>query len=80
MNVLKQMIDIKLFATLQPFAPPNASCYPVQAGSSIETLIEMLNLPRDQIRLIFLNGMTCSLDTILQNGDRVGIFPPVGGG
>jgi molybdopterin converting factor small subunit len=29
---------------------------------------------------VFVNGAAVSLDAALSDGDRVGIFPPVGGG
>lgn len=73
-------IELKLFATLQPYAPPNAPCYPVESGTSIEKIVEALNIPKDQVKLIFSNGVRCDGSTIVQDGDRIGIFPPLGGG
>jgi molybdopterin converting factor small subunit len=73
-------IEIKLYATLQPYAPPNASSYPVEGGTSIEKIVEALNIPKDQIKLIFSNGVRCDVGAIVQDGDCIGIFPPVGGG
>lgn len=73
-------IDLRLFATLQPYAPPNASSYPVEVGTTIEKIVEALNIPKDQIKLIFSNGVRCDGSTIVQDGDRIGIFPPIGGG
>jgi molybdopterin converting factor small subunit len=77
---MKLTIDLNLYASLRHFAPPNASSYPVEAGTTIETMIEALNIPKKQILLIFSNGVKCSLQTLLKDGDRIGIFPPVGGG
>jgi hypothetical protein len=31
------------------------------------------------VKLIFVNGQKASLDTVLKNGDQVGLSPPVGG-
>jgi sulfur-carrier protein len=73
-------IDIKLFATLQSYSPPNAASYPVEAGTSIEKIIEALNIPKDQVKLIFSNNVRCDVESIVQDGDRIGIFPPIGGG
>jgi len=73
-------IDIKLYATLLPYAPPNASCYPIVFGTSIEKLIEELEIPKDQVKLVFSNGVRCNLGTLVKAGDRIGVFPPVGGG
>jgi molybdopterin converting factor small subunit len=74
------MIEINLYASLRPFMPSDASCYPVEAGTTIENLIEMLAIEKDQAKLIFCNGVRCDWGTLLKNGDRIGIFPPVGGG
>jgi molybdopterin converting factor small subunit len=79
-NSITLKIDLRLYATLQPYAPPNASCYPIEAGTSIEMIIEDLAMPKDQIKLVFLNGVKCDLETQVKDGDRIGIFPPVGGG
>ena len=47
---------------------------------SIRDLLEQLELPPEKARLIFINGIKADLTAILQGGERVGIFPPVGGG
>ena len=73
-------IELKLYATLQRFAPTDADRYSIEAGSSVERLIETLQIPMDQVKLMFRNGVKCGLGTLLKEGDRVGIFPPVGGG
>ena len=73
-------IEIKLYATLLPYAPANASCYPIESGISIEKLIEELKIPKDQVKLVFSNGVRCNLGTMVKAGDRIGVFPPVGGG
>jgi molybdopterin converting factor small subunit len=77
---MKIMIELKLYATLQFYAPANAARDDVETGSSIEKIVEALNIPKDQIKLLFCNGVKCELGTILRDGDRVGLFPPVGGG
>jgi len=33
-----------------------------------------------EIHLAFVNGRVASLDRILQDGDRLALFPPIGGG
>ena len=78
--VWSSMIEINLYASLRPFTPPNASGYPVETGTTIEKLLDMLNVPKDQISLIFSNGVKCGVETPLKDGDRIGIFPPVGAG
>ena len=73
-------IQIKLFANLQPFMPPSGEKYPINPGISIHNLLEQLNIPQEKAKLIFIDGIKANLSSTLAGGERVGIFPPVGGG
>jgi molybdopterin converting factor small subunit len=77
---MKAHIQLKLFATLNRFTPPSADSYSINAGISIHKLLEQLNIPGKKARLIFIDGVKADLDATLDGGERVGIFPPVGGG
>ena len=77
---MKSQIQLKLFATLQGFTPPSAENYPIEQGISIFELLEQIKMPREKAKLIFINGVKAELTSILEGGERVGIFPPVGGG
>jgi len=73
-------ITIKLFATLRPYAPADGDRYAVAPGTTVADLVRDLNIPPQDAKLIFINSIRRELDTPLQDGDRLGIFPPVGGG
>ena len=73
-------IDLKLFVTLARFLPENAGEFPVKEGTSVEKLMANLGIPGDWVKLIFVNGKKQGREYCLQDGDRVGLFPPVGGG
>jgi molybdopterin converting factor small subunit len=73
-------VEIKLFATLRTFTPADASCYEIEPGICVSDLISALKIPMKEAKLIFINGSKGSLDTVLKGGERIGIFPPVGGG
>ena len=73
-------IEIKLFATLQKFAPQASDAHVLEAGTSVRTLVRQLGIPEIKAKLIFINGIKATLDSVLKDGDRLGIFPPVGGG
>ena len=79
-KIMKSHIQLKLFATLQDFTPPEADKYCIDRGMSISTLLEKLNLPPEKAKLIFVDGVKADLNATLIGGERVGIFPPVGGG
>jgi hypothetical protein len=73
-------IQLKLFASLAPFSPENSDRIPIRPGISVRGLLDGLNIPAVKAHLIFINGIKRSLDTRLDGGERVGIFPPVAGG
>ena len=73
-------IQLKLFAALTPMSPKDANQLPIRPGISVKDLLDGLNIPTAKAHLIFINGVKQSLDTRLQGGERVGIFPPVAGG
>lgn len=49
-------------------------------GSTLDDLVAHLALPREQVKVAFVNARARDLGYGLQPGDEVGIFPPVGGG
>jgi molybdopterin converting factor small subunit len=76
----KAFITLKLFATLGKFTPDSADNYPVEPGTSVRDLIAGLEIPEEKAKLIFIDGVKGELDSTLNGGERIGIFPPVGGG
>ena len=77
---MKTQINIKLFATLQQFMPESADNYTIEVGTTIQRLLDQLDIPQEKAKLVFINGVKADLSTALNGGERVGIFPPVGGG
>ena len=73
-------ISIKLFATLSRYTPASADKYPVLTGTTVRNLLKELGVPENDAKLIFINGIKRDLPFSLHGGERVGIFPPVGGG
>lgn len=77
-------IEIHLFASLAKYLPENAknkTCIiELSDHSVVSDLIKKMKVPDHAIKLIFLNGIHASRSSVLKDGDRVGIFPPVGGG
>ena len=43
-------------------------------------LLEKLRVPLDQVKLIFVDSKKADMNMKLKGGERVGIFPAVGGG
>ena len=73
-------IQLKLFASLKKFSPPNPDQVAIQEGETVEDVLQRLDVPVNEVRLIFLDGVKGEMTSVLRGGERVGIFPPVGGG
>ena len=73
-------VQIKLFATLAKFMPETPECYRIRPNATVGEILAQLGIPREKARLIFIDGLKADLETKLTGGERIGIFPPVGGG
>ena len=73
-------IDLQLFVTLSKYQPENNEFLEIQEATSVGKLILDLGIPNDLVKLIFVNGKRQKTAYELKNNDRLGLFPPVGGG
>ena len=77
-------VRVKLFATLRRQFPDleigEAMSITLPGGATTAQLVERLDLPNEQVKVIFVNGTVRKREFTLSDGDEVGIFPPVGGG
>jgi len=73
-------VTIKLFATLKKYSPPSAANYPITPEMTLRDLINILGIPEDEAKIIFIDGVKAALDSDLQGGETISIFPPIGGG
>jgi len=77
-------VDVCLYASLRRHASNMEVGRPqsvtVAAGITAGELVGRLGVPLDVVQLVFVNGRSRPLDHVLADGDRVGIFPPIGGG
>ena len=76
------MIEVRLFATLAPRRPNGGKRFEVEArpGLTARRIAEEAGLDPADVYLVMINGIHGSLDSELEDGDRLGLFPPVGGG
>ena len=77
-------IEVNLFASLARLKPDDAvgkswwvDC---DEGTTITKLMVLIGVPEKEVKLIFRNGVMCNPEETLHDGDRMGIFPPLGGG
>ncbi len=73
-------IQLKLYATLRKYIPGDDDEINIEPGSSVSDILKQLGIPDIEAKLIFIDGKKGAIDTILKGGERLGIFPPVGGG
>ena len=80
MERIKSTIDLRLYASLQKYAPEEAHQYPIEPGIRLADLINRLEIPAALSKLFFVDGRRVDPEAILKGGERVAIFPPIGGG
>jgi molybdopterin converting factor small subunit len=77
-------VEVRLYATLRRQAPTDAVAgvfsVTVSAGSTISELLRTIQVESDEVHMIMVNGISVTFEQVLSEGDRVGLFPPVGGG
>ena len=73
-------VAIRCYATLARFTPPDAGALPITPGETAGQLAQRLGIAPADLKLIFINGQHVEPGAALADGDRVGLFPAVGGG
>lgn len=73
-------IELRCFATLNTFAPKTPEAYSVPDDATVADVMATLGIPPAEVKIIFVNGIKREPETRLNTGDRVGLFPAVGGG
>ena len=77
-------IDFYLYASLAKYLPDEARSKGITvsapAGSTVRDLLQLFEVPEAEVKLVFINGVRKDLNAVLSENDRVGMFPPVGGG
>jgi sulfur-carrier protein len=77
-------VTVRLFATLVRFKDGSRAGRPFEVelpeGSLVQDLVNSLNIPLEETHVVFINNIIVETRSKLQDGDVVGLFPPVGGG
>jgi sulfur carrier protein ThiS len=73
-------VTVKCFATLSRFQPAASEAYPFTPGETVADLIHRLGIAPKDVAVLFVNGVHAQPERALADGDRVGLFPAVGGG
>jgi len=77
-------IEVRLFATLQDLVPKKNHSHffsvEIERGSTAAAVLYKLKIPKKTAKIILVNGRYSSEDTVLEEGDILSVFPPLGGG
>ncbi len=77
-------LQIFLNATLRQYVPGydpyQGLSLEVPAGTAVARVMEQLGLPAQEVTLIMVDGRRQEADFQLQGNERLGLFPPIGGG
>ncbi|WP_028573723.1 MoaD/ThiS family protein [Desulfonatronovibrio hydrogenovorans] len=72
-------IQVTCFATLARYSP-QGGVLEVNPGATPQDVLDLLAIPGNEVKIVFVNGQNSGRDVLLQENDRVGIFPAIGGG
>ena len=75
-----KQIQLELQATLKRFLPAAHESYVIEPGLRVRDLLAQLGIPEHEVNLIFINGGLANLDSTVSGGERVVLYPPLGGG
>jgi molybdopterin converting factor small subunit len=80
-------VEVKLYAALRryrPAAAPGAPHHPftlsLADGATVATLVTELGIPGGMVNAAAVNDEAVEVSLMLQDGDRVSLFPPTAGG
>jgi len=77
-------IKVFLSSTLRQYIPgydPLAGAeFSLERKTTVFELCKLMNIPQVKIKIIIVDGRNESFDYELRGDERVGLFPPVGGG
>jgi molybdopterin converting factor small subunit len=77
-------VEVRVFSGLESYIPGTTfgQIIPVSIteGSTGRELLKKLNIPEDKVFSFLVNGVHKNIEVALNNGDRVSLFPAVGGG
>jgi molybdopterin converting factor small subunit len=75
-------VNLKCFSTLvNPDSCDyrDSTAYNLSDGQTVEDLVQRAGIDRKDVKIAFVNNRIVDFDTILSDGDQVGLAPAVGG-
>jgi molybdopterin synthase sulfur carrier subunit len=72
-------VSVQTFATLREKFPAQSDLV-LPAGETVAGMMGRLGIPAEKVTIIFINNVHGTHESLLSDGDSVGLFPPIGGG
>ncbi|CAB1082447.1 hypothetical protein D1AOALGA4SA_10066 [Olavius algarvensis Delta 1 endosymbiont] len=75
-------VNLKCFSTLAGTGCcdyKRDTTYSVNEGHTVDDLIQRAGVNRENVKIAFVNNRNAAFDTVLADGDRVGLSPATGG-
>jgi sulfur carrier protein ThiS len=75
-------VSVKCFSTLvnpETCDYKNSTDYDLADNQTVGDLLNHANISQKDVKIAFVNGRIVNFDTVLSNGDQVGLAPAVGG-
>lgn len=77
-------VTVTLYATLIRYHPEGKRNEPftvqLPEGATVKDLIKEVSIKKGEAKLVFIKHKNRPDDFVLEDGQKVAIFPPVGGG
>ena len=81
---MKMQVTVTLYATLIRYHPEDKRNEPftveLPEGATVKDLLDKLGIKEDEAKKVFIRHKSRPDDHPLEDGDKVAVFPPVGGG
>jgi molybdopterin converting factor small subunit len=75
-------VSLKCFSTLvnpDTCDFKESTAYELDDGQTLQDLVQRAEIDDEDVKIAFVNSRRAGLDTVLSDGDRVGLAPAVGG-
>jgi len=77
-------VEVRLYANLREYHtnPGNSEALVIELGekAKLGNLLNELKVPKEEVAIAMVNGKSEEENYLLQDGDRIGLFPPIAGG
>lgn len=73
-------VEVRLYASLRRYRTDSPLKVLLPAGSTVLDLLDGIGVPSAEVQTVFVNRRALAREAVLQDGDRVDLFPAVAGG